>query len=255
MGTVSSIKRKSIWIGYDPRETAAFAIASYTIRRFDRYTPIRGVVLSELQKSRLYTRETRKRMNGDGRFELVDVPSIAPDYDGRISTEHANARFFVPMLAQAGWALFCDCDVMFLDNVDKLFALGDPSKAIQVVRHNYEPAEAVKMDGQKQTKYPWKNSSSLMLINCDHPAHKGLTLDILNTLPGRDLHRFCWLEDDEIGELPPEWNYLVGVSKLPEGVTPKMVHFTRGLPEMAGWENQEYAEEWRRLRPYAVGAL
>lgn len=246
---------KSIWIGYDPRETAAFAIAAYTIRRFDRYTPIRGVVLSELRKNGFYKRETRQRVNGDGRFELIDVASIAPDYDGRLSTEHANARFFVPMLADGGWALFIDCDVMFLDNVDKLFSLAEPSKALMVVHHDYEPAETVKMDGQEQTKYKRKNQSSVMLINCDHPAHKRLTIDMLNTLPGRDLHRFCWLNDDEIGELPPEWNYLVGVSKLPTGKKPSLVHFTRGLPDMAGWESQEYAEEWRALRPYAVGAL
>jgi hypothetical protein len=111
------------------------------------------------------------------------------------------------------------------------------------------------MDGQKQTQYPRKNQSSVMLINCDHPANKALTIEAINTLPGRDLHRFAWLDDAEIGELPVECNYLVGVSKLPDGVLPKIVHFTRGLPDMAGYENQDYAEEWRTLMPYAVGAL
>lgn len=250
---MSSLSNASIWIGYDPRETTAFAIAKYTIRYFDKYIPIRGVVLDDLRARGLYQRETRSRINGDGRFELIDVPSIAPDYDGRISTEHANARFFVPFLAKKGWALFVDCDVMFLDNVDKLFALADPSKALMVVHHDYAPVETTKMDGQEQTAYARKNQSSVMLINCDHDAHERLTLDDLNTRPGRDLHRFYWLEDDDIGELPPEWNYLVGVSKL--DVKPKLVHFTRGLPDMAGWENQEHADEWRRLRPYAVGAL
>jgi hypothetical protein len=49
-----------------------------------------------------------------------------------------------------------------------------------------------------------------MLFNCDHPSNKKLTVEMINTLPGRDLHRFCWLEDDEIGELDPGWNWLVG---------------------------------------------
>lgn len=246
---------RTIYIGYDTREHGAFAIARYSIRRFDCYTPIKGVVLSDLRKRGLYTRETRQRMNGDGRFEMVDVPSIAPDYDGRISTEHANARFILPLICKKGWALFVDSDVMFRDNPDKLFGLADPSKAIQVVRHDYEPAESIKMDGQVQTKYPWKNSSSVMLINCEHPEHRKLTLKGINTLPGRCLHRFYWLDDDLIGELPPEWNYLVGVSKLPAGVKPKLVHFTRGLPDMPGYEKQEYADEWQALKPYAVGAL
>lgn len=252
---MSSGNSKSVWIGYDPRESTAFAIAHYSIRMFDRYTPIRGVVLDELRKQHLYTRETLSRISSDGRIELIDVPSIAPGYDGRISTEHANARFLVPRLAKSGWALFVDCDVMFLDNPDKLFALADSSKALMVVHHDYAPVESTKMDGQSQTKYARKNQSSVMLINCDHPAHRKLRLHGINTLPGRDLHRFYWLDDEDIGELPPEWNYLVGVSKLPEGVKPKLVHFTRGVPDMAGYEDQEYADEWRRLRPYAVGAL
>lgn len=245
---------KSIWIGYDDRETVAFAIARATIRRFDSFIPIHGVILKDLVGQGLYTRETRRKINGDGRFDFVDVPSISEDYDGRLSTEHANARFFVPMLAKTGWAIFCDCDVMWKVNPEQVFELRDESKALMVVRHDYEPRESVKMDGQAQTKYPWKNSSSMMLINCDHPAHKRLTLEDLNTRPGRDLHRFYWCEEDEIGVLPPEFNYLVGVSKLPPVIVPKVIHFTRGLPDMAGWENQEYAEEWRSLKPFAVGA-
>lgn len=244
-----------IYLGYEPREAVAFAIAHYTIRRFDPYQPIKGLVLEKLRQAGLYKRETRSRINGEGHLELVDVPSIAPDYDGRISTEHANARFLVPFICREGWALFTDCDVMFLKSPETIFNLADSSKAVMVVHHDYEPSETVKMDGQEQTKYARKNQSSVMLINCGHPAHRRLTLEMVNALPGRLLHRFCWLEDEEIGELPPEWNYLVGVSKLREGTTPAIVHFTRGLPDMPGWEKQEYADEWRALKPYAVNAL
>lgn len=257
-----SVGPRSIWLGYDQREATAFAVARYSIKHFDRYVPIGGVVLSKLQSDGLYTRETRRKVNGDGRFELIDVPSIRADYDGRISTEHANARFLVPHLVRqrfrpqkCGWVLFCDCDVMFLAPPDALFSLCDGSKALMCVHHDYRPGETVKMDGQPQTAYPRKNQSSVMLINCDHPANDALTVEMANTLPGRDLHRFAWLDDDEIGELPPEWNYLVGVTKLPDGVTPKLVHFTRGLPDMPGYEHQEYADVWRAMVPKAVGAL
>lgn len=254
---------KSIYLGYDSREAHAFAIAKYTIRRFDRYIPITGVVMADLVRRGLYKRETRIGVNSEGRRKLIDVPSIRDDYDGGISTEHANARFLVLELVNrwsngwypGGWVLFMDCDVMVMANPEELFELADPSKALMCVHHDYRPAETMKMDGQEQTTYARKNQSSVMLINCDHPANKSLTLDLANTLPGKDLHRFAWLDDGEIGELPPEWNYLVGVSKLPKGVKPKIVHFTRGIPDMPGYEQQEYAEEWRTLLPYAVGAL
>jgi hypothetical protein len=68
---------------------------------------------------------------------------------------------------------------------------------------------------------------------------------MINTVPGRDLHAFKWLADEEIGELLPEWNYLIGHTVLPEGVDPKLVHFTEGIPSMPGYENAPYADEWR----------
>ncbi len=238
-----AVQENSIWIGYDPREATAFAVARYSIRRFDHHTPICGVVLSALMQADLYKRETKTKVNGDGRRQLI----------GAISTEHANARFLVPALAKTGWALFIDCDVMVRSNINALFRLADSTKALMCVHHDHRPRETMKMDGQTQTQYPRKNQSSVMLINCDHPANKALTVEMVNSLPGRDLHRFCWLDDELVGELPPEWNYLVGHSKLDR--SPKLVHFTRGLPDMAGYENQEFADEWRAMVPYAVGAL
>lgn len=248
------VSNQSIWIGYDSREAAAFAVAKYSIRRFDRYTPIRGVVLDQLQLAGLYTRPTREQFDSEGHRRLIDLVSIRDDYDGSISTEHANARFLVPFLAKTGWALFLDSDVMVKKNLTNLFSLARPDKAVMCVKHDYVPTEGVKMDGQSQVAYERKNWSSVVLWNCDHPANKRLTVEMVNGLPGRDLHRFCWLADDEIGELPPEWNYLVGISDL-NGKSPAIVHFTKGLPDMQGYEYQEYADEWKAMRPYAVGAL
>jgi hypothetical protein len=99
------------------------------------------------------------------------------------------------------------------------------------------------MDGQAQTRYARKNWSSVILWNVDHPANKALTIELVNSVPGRDLHRFCWLEDDLIGELHPKWNWLVGHSD-PE-IDPAIVHFTDGIPTMQGYEDSEYADEWR----------
>ncbi len=119
----------------------------------------------------------------------------------------------------------------------------DRTKAVYCVKHQYKPVLGIKMDGQIQTAYARKNWSSVMAINCDHSANKALNLELVNTVPGRDLHRFCWLEDDQIGELPLEWNYLVGVSQ--ENVDPNIIHFTLGVPDMSGYEDQPFADEWR----------
>jgi hypothetical protein len=241
--------RETIWLGYDPRETTAFAVAKYSIRKFQRYIPIYGLVLEDLQGKGIYRRPTQRRINSEGRVQLWDEISDAP-----MATEFSCSRFLVPHLAKSGIALFADCDILVLENISKLFALFRSDKAVMCVKHNHNPIDEIKMDGQMQTTYTRKNWSSVMLFNCDHPSNKKLTLDLINTVPGRDLHRFCWLEDSEIGELPPEWNYLVGYDNGSVG-WPALVHFTNGLPDMAGHEKQEYADEWRAMRPYAVGAL
>lgn len=241
---------KQIYLGWDPRDFAGFRVAVYTIRQWDKYVPIYGLVLEDLRRQGLYSRPTEVRTNSDGHRQLWDVISEAP-----MSTEFSISRFLVPHLARTGWALFMDADVMALGNVSRIFDLADPSKAVMCVQHEHNPVEEVKMDGQVQTRYSRKNWSSVMLFNCDHPANRKLTVGMVNTLPGRDLHRFCWLEDHEIGKLPQEYNYLVGYTHLNGGRSPVVVHFTSGLPDMAGYENQEYADQWREFLPYAAGAL
>lgn len=168
-----------------------------------------------------------------------------------MSTEFAISRFLVPHLVALsttggnprGWAAFMDCDMLARRNLCRMFEIVKDDYAVMCVHHNHRPAGETKMDGQVQTQYGRKNWSSMMLFNCDHPANAELTVDLVNKLPGRDLHRFCWLDDSEIGELGPEWNYLVGHSD--EAIDPAIVHFTEGVPSMPGYENVPYADEWR----------
>ncbi|RPJ39781.1 MAG: hypothetical protein EHM35_01485, partial [Planctomycetaceae bacterium] len=99
---------KNVWIGWDPRDAEAFAVARHSIRRRSGHIPVHAVVLDDLRRSGLYYRPTSKR-NG----RLWDDISDAP-----MSTEFAISRFFVPHLATAfqssrtGWALFVDADVL-----------------------------------------------------------------------------------------------------------------------------------------------
>jgi hypothetical protein len=114
------------------------------------------------------------------------------------------------------------------------------------VKHEYEVKEEFKMDGQKQTVYPRKNWSSVMLFNCEHPANKRLTQDMVNSneLNGAYFHRFSWLEDDaQLGELDHTWNYLVGVYNDIE--KPKLIHYTEGGPWFENYRNCEFAQEWK----------
>jgi hypothetical protein len=110
------------------------------------------------------------------------------------------------------------------------------------VKHDHRPSFNVKMDGQEQTSYPRKNWSSVMAFNVDHPANDALDIELANSKPGRDLHRFCWLGDDDIGALPPAWNSLVGYTD--EVRDPKIVHFTDGGPWFEAFRNVPYADEW-----------
>lgn len=227
----------NVYVGWDPRETDAYAAA---VRSFGALAMhpviINPVVLHQQMAMGRYWRSHTRRGN-----ILWDDISDAP-----MATEFAITRFLVPHMAnpESQWALFVDCDVMAKRDVTEILDHADPRYAVMCVQHAQEPSEKTKMDGQIQTFYARKNWSSVMLFNLWHPANRRLTLDMVNELPGRDLHRFCWLNDDEIGALPAEWNWLAGVSD-PE-IKPAIVHYTLGIPRMPGYENSPYADEWRR---------
>jgi len=56
-----------------------------------------------------------------------------------------------------GWALFIDCDFVFLDDIKNLFDQVNDTYAVMCAHHDYTPKEGTKMDGQQQTIYPRKN--------------------------------------------------------------------------------------------------
>jgi hypothetical protein len=231
------MKKRSIYIGFDTRQADAFAVAMHSCKcssGLHRPSVIRGLVRDRLRSEGFYTRPDTLR---DGRM-------WCPISEAPLSTEFANSRFLVPFLARDGYALFTDSDMLFRSDVNELFDIceADPSKAVWCVKHEHQPVNETKMDGQIQTKYARKNWSSVMVFNCDHPANRALTIDDVNSRPGRDLHRFYWLDDKAIGSLGVEWNWLAGHS--PEAVVPKIVHFTDGVPSMPGYEDSPFAEEW-----------
>lgn len=222
-----------IWVGRDAREIRAWNVACASFRRYATQ-PLELHAISMSSCPGLYTRPTRILHTGGYWDEISEAP---------MSTSHAIARFLVPFLCgYQGWALFTDGDVLCRTDVAQLFALADERYAVQVVHHQYAPVSAEKMDGQVQTRYPRKNWSSVMLFNCGHPLNKALTVDHVNAVPGRDLHRFDWLPDEWVGPLPESWNWLAGHSS--PTITPDLVHFTEGVPDMPGYEHGPYTDEW-----------
>ncbi|QNM83791.1 glycosyltransferase [Sphingomonas sabuli] len=219
--------KPKVFIGYDSREELAWEVCRHSLLRHSENQveaiPIRQNVLRELG---LYVRP----------------------HDLTASTEFSLTRFLTPYLAgESGWVLFCDCDFLFTADVREVFEGLDDSKALYCVKHDYKPAYRVKMDGRPQSVYPRKNWSSFMLFNCDHPDVKALTPRLVNTATGAFLHRFEWLEDDAIGSLDLDWNFLDGEYEKPDH-TPKAIHFTNGGPWFEEWQDCDFADLWLHER-------
>lgn len=228
-----------IFIGYDDREDAAYRTCVASLERHSskalRIEPLKHKHLREIG---LFSREWLL----DAKGQYHDVLDGKP-----FSTQFSHSRFLVPHYADYlgihhGWALFIDCDFLFLSDVAQLFDLADENFALMCVKHVHEPPDALKMDNVKQTRYKRKNWSSCMLWNLDHPQRRFLGLDQVNNCDGGWLHALSWLQDSAIGGLPESWNWLEGHSSLE--IKPNAVHMTRGGPWLDGWNGVAFAWEW-----------
>lgn len=167
--------------------------------------------------------------------------------DGRpFSTEFSHTRFLVPELQKfKGWALFMDADMIcHKHDISRLVNVRDNKYAVMVVKHHHDPnQDGSKMDGRAQQKYYRKNWSSFVLWNCSHPSNRNLTKEKVNFMPGRDLHAFSWLKDEEIGSLSYSYNYISGVSPI-LATNPYFIHYTEGGPWFDECKNVPYADLW-----------
>jgi len=77
-----------------------------------------------------------------------------------------------------------------------------------------------------------------LLIDLRRDGGRGESL----VVPLLDLHRFAWVEDRLIGELPLEWNWLVGEYAFNPAA--KIAHYTLGGPYFEEYRSCDYADEW-----------
>ena len=143
-------------------------------------------------------------------------------------TPFTYSRFLTPWLTGfQGWGMFVDADYLCLADIAELFSYCDDRYAAMVSKN-------VK-------RFEW---ASLIMFNCAHPANHILTPDYVEDPKRcRSPHTLDWLPEDLVGDLPREWNHLVGYDKPRSDA--KFVHFTQGSPIFPETEGSEYAEHWR----------
>jgi lipopolysaccharide biosynthesis glycosyltransferase len=217
---MKSINKINLVVGFDQREAVAYHVFCQTI--IDRATmPVEFLPLAE------NTLDKYREVHTDG------------------SNTFVYSRFLTPYLMNfSGWAIFADGDMVCQADIAELWALRDENKAVQVVRHEYKTKAIKKYLGNKNADYPRKNWSSLILWNCGHPDNSVLTPEFVQSQPGSYLHRFSWLNDDLIGGLDAEWNWLA--IEYPENPNAKLIHYTLGTPCFKDYANESMSEVWKK---------
>lgn len=213
-----------IYVGYDQREDIAFQVCEYSILKHNTHADVIPLKRDMLITNRHYNRP-------------VDLLA---------ATEFTLTRYLIPHLMNyKGWALYIDCDVLCLTNIQELFDQANANYALMCVQHApYTPKTLYKMDGKIQTSYPRKNWSSVMLWNCAHPSNRLLTPNVVNKETPKYFHGIEWLKNELIGKLDVEWNWLVGYYNSSYGV-PKILHYTDGGPWFKQYRHCEYSEVWK----------
>lgn len=218
-----------IFIGYDPREAVAYHVCTNSIIRH----ATQPVSLTPLALNNL---AGYSETHADG------------------SNQFIYSRFLVPhLMSYRGWAIFMDGDMILRSDIAALWALRDESKAVMCVHHDYKTQAQDKYLGAKNADYPRKNWSSVVLWNCGHPSNRVLTPAFVEKATGAQLHRFTWLDDQLIGEIPITWNWLP--DELGANAEAKLLHWTLGTPCFHEYANAPMAAEWHRERMLANYSL
>ena len=209
-----------IFIGYDPREAVAYhTCVNSIIRHASKPVAIIPLALN------LFEDYTETHTDGSNQF--------------------IYSRFLVPHLMNyEGWAIFIDGDMIVRDDIVALWESRDLYMDVMVVKHDYQTKMTEKYLGSKNENYPRKNWSSVIMWNCATYPNRQLTPEFIQKATGAELHRFTWLEDRRIGELPKEWNWLP--DEYGENKDAKLLHYTLGTPCFHEFADTPQGSEWHR---------
>ncbi len=209
-----------IFIGYDPREAVAFhTCVNSIIRMASRPVAIMPLALN------LFKDYNETHTDGSNQF--------------------IYSRFLVPhLMGYNNWAIFIDGDMIVRDDIVKLWELRELSMDVMVVKHDYQTRMTEKYLGAKNENYPRKNWSSVILWNCGSYPNRKLTPEFVEKATGAELHRFTWIDDNRIGELPPEWNWLP--DEYGPNLNAKLLHYTLGTPCFHEFATTPQGNEWHR---------
>lgn len=206
-----------VFVGFDPREAVCYHVFCHSVARRTR------------------------RVVGFTPLKAEPLPGFEGRRDG--SNDFIYSRFLVPTLCDfKGWAIYADGDMVCLADIEELWRLRDDRFAVMVAKHDYKTKQSVKYTGAANRDYPRKNWSSLILWNGSHPANRALTQAQVAAASGAWLHGFKWLDDELIGSIPLEWNWID--TELPYNPEAKLVHYSLGAACFPGYEKTDHAHLW-----------
>ena len=209
-----------IFVGYDPREAVAYhTCANSIIRHASKPVAIIPLALN------LFNDYTETHTDGSNQF--------------------IYSRFLVPhLMGYQGHAIFMDGDMIVRGDIVELWEQRSSYMDVQVVKHDYKTRMTEKYLGAKNEDYPRKNWSSVILWNCNSWTNRRLTPEWIENATGAELHRFTWINDARIGELPREWNWLP--DEYGENKDAKLLHYTLGTPCFHEFATTPQGDEWHR---------
>ncbi len=149
-------------------------------------------------------------------------------------TPFTYSRFLVPWLCDyEGFGLFLDADMFFVSDIAELYSSFNDDIAVSVVRSIAQFEQ-----------------TSVLLFNNSHPKNRQLTPEFIEHTE-QNLLGLGWLAPEDIDELDPKWNQLVGYQECSDEAG--NLHFTMGVPAFPETSTSPFIDQWTDCAKRAIG--